>query len=693
MRKILIVILFFLLAGVAAATGSKIKTYSSFRDFQKGESRGVSLRYDGVLQLAPAVQTIARTELQQVWRVLRAGGSLWLAGGSPATLLRVDDDGEAHVAYTDESAQIFALCAGSGGDLYFAPSPGGVIYQYRNGRAEPFAELEADYVWDLYWQGGSLFAATGNPGGIRRISAQGVAQAWFESDELHIRSLAADGKGGFYAGSADNGLVFHVDSRGKGFVLYDARQTEVFAVLPDGRGGLWAAAANERVSLPSSDGGTVSVASLVIEGKEDSSESNRTPATPSLRSSTKNGALYHISANGVAENFWGRSYDQIQSLALDEGGRLLVGTGDKGLVYAVSPQGDVSLLLDTEASQITRIEVAGKDILLATSNQGGCLRVSSAAGKTGTYLSPVLDAEVRTGWGSLSWQGRGEVIFSVRSGNSSTPDNTWSDWVRLRGDRQGSPISAPPARFLQWRAELRKGAEVAEVSIGYRQENAPPRIRSITVHAFGDAWLDAVAKGKRNKSSDEENSSPRKGKKTRKQGYQSISWDADDPNEDALLFTLSYRGAGVRDWREMVTDYSGSVYSWDTRTMEDGRYRIRIIASDEKGNTRATALRAEKISEDILVDNTGPRILSLRFQNGTVRFRAEDAASRIGKAWYAIDAEEWQKLLPEDGIADTPAEKFTIDVSHLKKGEHTVTVKVHDERDNIRIRHLNFEVK
>ena len=690
MRKLFSLTLLFLFAGSVAATETTIKTYSSFRDFRKGESRGVAISHDGVLRPAPRVGTVAMTELEQIWRVARSGRATWLAGGSPATLLRVEDNGSQQVVFTSDSAHIFALTA-AGGDVYFAPSPGGVIYRVRNGAAEQIAELDAGYVWDLYWDGTALFAATGTPGAVWRITAQGSPSLWFESEELHIRSLAPDGKGGFYAGSADNGLIFHIDARGKGFVFYDTRQTEIFAVVPDGDGGVWAAGASERIALPAPGSGSVSVTALVVEGKEE--QGGGSAPSGSARGSGRKGALYHISSRGVAENFWGRSYEQLQSLARRPDGTLLAGTGDKGLLYAISPEGDISLLLDTEASQITHILVDGRAVYLATANQGGALRVDAGPVKSGSYLSPVLDTDVRSRWGSLSWQGQGKVVFSVRSGNSSEPDNTWSEWQRLDGVAQGSPISAPPARFLQWRVVLQRGASVDEVSLGYRQDNVPPRIRSITVHNPGDAWLEAVANGKRKKKGDDDSGSTRKGKKTRKQGFQSISWDADDANEDALQFTLYYRGGGVQVWREMVSEYSGSVYSWDTRTMEDGSYRIRIVASDVRSNTPATALSAEKVSAEIVVDNTGPEIRALRYRAGTVSFTARDAASRIGAAWYAVDTEEWQKLLPEDGIADTREESFTIDTKELKKGPHTMTIKIHDERSNISIRHINFEVK
>ena len=46
------------------------------------------------------------------------------------------------------------------------------------------------------------------------------------------------------------------------------------------------------------------------------------------------------------------------------------------------------------------------------------------------------------------------VEISTRSGNTRTPDETWSDWSSAYADAAGSPIVSPRARYLQWRAVL-----------------------------------------------------------------------------------------------------------------------------------------------------------------------------------------------------------------------------------------------
>ena len=98
-------------------------------------------------------------------------------------------------------------------------------------------------------------------------------------------------------------------------------------------------------------------------------------------------------------------------------------------------------------------------MLFATSNPGKVLRLSPARADRGTYTSDVRDAQTVATWGAIRWQAPAppgtRVEISTRSGNTRTPDETWSDWsAGVRRSPEGSPITSPRARYLQWRAVL-----------------------------------------------------------------------------------------------------------------------------------------------------------------------------------------------------------------------------------------------
>ena len=75
--------------------------------------------------------------------------------------------------------------------------------------------------------------------------------------------------------------------------------------------------------------------------------------------------------------------------------------------------------------------------------------------------------------------------FRTRSGNSTRPDRTWSDWSDPLSDPAGSRISSPNARYIQWKAEFtgRAGATpvLDNVTVAYLPQNMPPVVKTINV--------------------------------------------------------------------------------------------------------------------------------------------------------------------------------------------------------------------
>src|SRR5438067_8222717 len=95
-------------------------------------------------------------------------------------------------------------------------------------------------------------------------------------------------------------------------------------------------------------------------------------------------------------------------------------------------------------------------------------------------------------WGAVSWRGTtpagARVELYTRSGNTETPDDTWSQWSSPYTNPEGSPVTSPKARYLQWRAVLTgqgDGPVLTSVTAAYLQRNLRPQVRSITVHPPG----------------------------------------------------------------------------------------------------------------------------------------------------------------------------------------------------------------
>jgi hypothetical protein len=107
----------------------------------------------------------------------------------------------------------------------------------------------------------------------------------------------------------------------------------------------------------------------------------------------------------------------------------------------------------------------------------------------------VKDAGTVARWGAIRWRAAagngGHVELFTRSGNTATPDQTWSAWSKAYTTATGEQIASPNARYLQWRAVLSTtGASpvLTSVTAAYLPRNLRPLIASITVHPAGTVF-------------------------------------------------------------------------------------------------------------------------------------------------------------------------------------------------------------
>ena len=168
-----------------------------------------------------------------------------------------------------------------------------------------------------------------------------------------------------------------------------------------------------------------------------------------------------------------------------------------------------------------------------------------------------------------------------------------------------------------------------------------------------------------------------------------------DENDDKLIYKLDFRKVGRTNWIQIKDKVETDVFEWDSKTVEDGRYEIRVTASDERSNSPATKLTGSRISEPIVVDNTGPVIRKYSIEksgrSATLKLDVADELSVIGRLEYTLDSNaEWKGTLPDDGVCDTTEESFTITLEDLEPGEHVLALRVADDVGNVT--HKTFEL-
>ncbi|MCG6928771.1 MAG: hypothetical protein LJF30_26135 [Acidobacteria bacterium] len=728
-RAALAALALLLLAAAARAAAPRFWRLEGTEAFLGGELENLSVDSDARLRLGPGVRTLFDPEAPNGWCVVSDDqGVLYVGTGNEGRVYRIDGE-EGRVVFDADELEVYAVAVGPDGRLYAGTSPDGAVYVVEaDGKARSVFDPPEHYVWALAFDAEDrlVVATGGDEGRVYRLGADGKAETLLTSAETHVLSLAVDDAGRVFAGSSPGGIVYRIDAGGKVFVLLDSAFREIKALAVGGDGAVYAAAVNGgQASAPpaasppaAGAGGEAAAPTAQVTVSESFAVVPPAGGAPvavstvtSAPSATPRGALLRIVPGETNERLWTSTEDVPHALVSTEDG-VLVGTGDKGKLYRVTGEGAWTLLASVRAQQITGL-VARPNVALVTANPARVVALSAETAAEGTFVSEVKDAEATAAWGRLRWEGHvppgGEVRLETRSGNTSTPDTTWAPWTPVSPGSPVAGIRSEGARFLQVRLTLAAGdgasPEIEALSAAYLQRNLRPRVTSITVHPPGEAFQKPIAVSgepeilglepdpfqgpgaDRPSASSFPSNAPVTAfsRKLQQKGLQTLAWNAEDPNGDALVYDVEYRALGDARWRALRGGLTEAVLAWDTTAVPDGRYVVRVTASDAPDNPPSLALTGHEDSTSFQVDNAPPTLAaSLVEGEGTIRATARDVGSPIRKLEISVDAGRWQEVYPTDGINDSTEEAYEFPIpGGAGPGPHVVVLRVADRLGNV----------
>ena len=170
-------------------------------------------------------------------------------------------------------------------------------------------------------------------------------------------------------------------------------------------------------------------------------------------------------------------------------------------------------------------------------------------------------------------------------------------------------------------------------------------------------------------------------------GARTITWTASDGNDDSLIYNLFYKTLGDNSWHLLAENLTQNYYTLDGSRLADGDYTFKVVASDSPENPEDVALKSERATDTIAIDNTPPAIRAgAPSTSGNlieVMFDATETTSRIVKGEYSIDGGLWKLVFPVDGIADSTKESFKVKVTFDKPGEHVIAFRCADASSNV----------
>jgi WD40 repeat protein len=746
-----------LLPVAASAEHTRYWRQTDFSEFQKGTAKGVAVRSDGRLRPAPKFDPFADPNLAYVWALrLNSHGQLYAAGGSDAKVLRFDDAGKPTTVFESTELAAQAIAFDAADNLYVGTSPDGKIYQVTpDGHKSVFFEPKTKYIWALAVDSqGALYVATGDTGKVFVVTPDGKGQIFYQSRERHARSLAFDSKGNLLIGTEPDGLVVRIEiarktpkgapEAGASFVVYETNKAEVTSLVSDADGNIYAASVGDKVRSPgipripqglapqpAINAGT-GAGIVVSQSQAPPAQTNFLSPFPGI--AMAGGAeVVRIAPDGSPQTLWTSRDDLVLAMGLSPAGKLLLGTGNNGTLIELEGDDVYSSVANTASEQVTSLVTgpAGK-VFVATANPGKIFTLGPGAEPNGSFESDAFDAKIFSRWGRLTWWGdngaaQGKVAFYVRSGNTSSPGDNWSPWAGPYKISAGESVTCPPARFVQWKAvflETDQGGtpSVSWVTLAYQPKNVAPVVDDVVVEdpgiraagfpmppagpgnpapaqlrmprTFG-ANSSIQIQSAENSAGSSKTEPPPQG--FQQKGYQSVLWSAHDDNDDDLVFTIYFRSEGEKDWRVLKDKLTQRCYSWDTSSMSDGAYYLKILASDSPSNPADQALWNVRESERWIVANTPPRIENLRAGSGLLNnkasFDAIAASSAIARAQYSIDAGDWQLIFPTGVLSDSSKESYYMELPGLPTGEHTLAVQVADDFNNTATAQTTFTVQ
>lgn len=380
-------------------------------------------------------------------------------------------------------------------------------------------------------------------------------------------------------------------------------------------------------------------------------------------------------ASGRPSRLYASKDEPLASLALDQYGRPLVGTANGGRVYRTSRELDTVMVADVDERQVSALRIDGDSGYLIGSDPVVFHAVESLGSSTGTYTSAALDAGLRAQFGKIRYEASPGVEVRTRSGNSNAPDLSWSEWSSSLGN--GAQVLSPSARFLQVQIKMppSQDRKLWRLEVPFQTDNLKPTLTAVRVESPS---LPKGTKGIKSSGGPIDSSPSSKMK---------VTFDVENPDEDELRFQVEYRIMDAPRWlnalgaEEVLTKNS---FQWDTSSLPEGYYRLRVTVSDELANPPSLAQKHSLESQLILVDNTAPRLEQLRLEGKKLLARVRDGLGPIARVEVRFAGHpEWFPLGAQDGIFDQASESIDADLTTLwPENPSFLTVRAYDAAGN-----------
>ena len=745
--------------GALAAQAVEVEAVrdDTYAQLIQGELKSMALTSDGFLMPSYGRHSLGDTRNEIVWDALREkNGSVLCATGHHGKLVRLSNEKTTKTLGTMREPELTALVRLKDGSVLIAAAPTGRIYRLdTKDKLTTYTQLNAKFVWRMVPdEDGSIWAVTGTDGRLfrlRDVNGKASVEEVCKFKSANLLDLWVDREGllgvpgDVYVAGQNPGWLYRWRPATKKIeVVYNAQAEEIRRLLPTSDG--LALALNTERSPSSSalsmtlrmggaGGSLPPLGSSPMGGGPgapppmDSSLSQAFSPAQQPNYGMPRSEVVLLDESGYVRSLWSAPERPIHDLALSPDKKILAAVGSSGRLFEVTMTGEYAVVVDIREDYLMRVIEDDKGYLLAAARNGVVLDMSHDRTAEAVYLSRAIDAGKLVKWGHVYWRGDladpQQAQLSFRTGNDGDTDSDfWTPWTAPLAIKPGQAVALPagPSRFVQYKLTLKQGdphskpVRMEAVDLFFMSRNGAPKVMQVTASeappsggrpSFSPPPSSSSSSGDKSSGSSSLGGPPPSGPA----GVQNpgggrvarsnpmslnITWRAVDPNDDALRYTLTFKADDETAWKLVDKNLTVTQMSLGSGGMADGRYRFRIVASDELANMPGEGLKDEDVSNEVVVDNTPPVIdnkaVAVEGNQAVITLEASDKLSLLASVKVDLDNRDEYPLLPVDGVMDQQSERFRWQTKPLRPGEHVATISITDARGNTVVDKLVFAI-
>src|SRR5260221_4869978 len=249
----------------------------------------------------------------------------------------------------------------------------------------------SSFIWSIAAdKDGVIYAATGAPARVYRVTPDGKSTVVFEPKELQVQSIALGQDGAVYAGTSPDGKVYRITRKPGGSAaapefaaetFFDPKTKYIWDMAFDAQGRLYIATGD-------------------------------------------NGQIFRIEKTGQGTVFFKSDEAHMRVLAFDPRGNLIAGSDGSGLVYRISPAGEGFVLYSAPKKEITAlaVEAAGNIYAAGTGEKRAALQPGISNAPVAASAAPGAPPSAAPLAGNVSLSG--SDVYSIAPDGS--PRKIWS---------------------------------------------------------------------------------------------------------------------------------------------------------------------------------------------------------------------------------------------------------------------------